>query len=169
MDIRVLNAQDTQAYRTIRLNALKNSPESFGSSYEEEAAFGLGRFTKRITKLNSCTFGAFEGHKLAGICNVSFQPRKKMNHRAELFSMYVEPECRGKGFGKALIERAIKSVLERKTVQQIYLTVVSSNQTAKSLYESFGFETYGIDRRAMRYNGNFYDHDLMVLFLKESE
>ena len=169
MDIRVLNAQDKQAYRTIRLNALKNSPESFGSSYEEEVAFDLDRFTKRITKPNSCTFGAFEGHKLGGICNVSFQPRKKMNHRADIFSMYVEPEFRGKGVGKALIERADKSALERKTVQQIYLTVVSSNQKAKSLYESFGFKTYGVDRRAMRYNGNFYDHDLMVLFLKESE
>ncbi|MFW6263568.1 MAG: N-acetyltransferase family protein [Thermotogota bacterium] len=169
MEIRVLNEQDTQVYRTIRLNALKNSPESFGSSYEEEAAFGVERFTKRITKPNSYTFGVFKENNLAGICNISFQPRKKMNHRADIFSMYVEPEFRGKGIGKALIEIAIKSAGERKNVQQIYLTVVSSNQTAKSMYESFGFKTYGVDRRAMRYNGTFYDHDLMVLFLKESE
>lgn len=168
MNIRVLNEQDTQAYRTIRLNALKNSPESFGSSYEEEAAFDVERFTKRITKPNSTTFGVFDGNNLAGICNVSFQPRKKMNHRADIFSMYVEPEFRGKGFGKALIESAIKRACERKTIRQIYLTVVSSNKKAKSLYESFGFKTYGIDRQAMRYNGIFYDHELMVLFLKDS-
>jgi len=165
----VLNEQDTQAYRTVRLNALKNSPESFGSSYEEEAAFEVERFTNRITKPNSTTFGAFEVNQLVGICNLSFQPRKKMNHRAEIFSMYVEPEFRRKGIGKALIERAIKSARERNTVQQIYLTVVSSNKTAKALYESLGFKTYGIDRQAMRYNGIFYDHDLMVLFLKEGE
>ncbi len=169
MNIRVLKEQDTQVYRTIRLNALKNSPESFGSSYEEEAAFEVERFTKRITKPNSYTFGAFEEKQLAGICNISFQPRKKMNHRAELFSMYVEPDFRSKGIGKALIERTIQSAHERKTVQQIYLTVVSSNKTAKSMYDSFGFKTYGIDRQAMRYNCKFYDHELMVLFIKDSE
>ena len=167
MEIKVLNEQNTQTYRTIRLNALRNNPESFGSSYEEEAAFDVEQFTKRITKPNSYTFGAFVEKRLAGICNISFQPRKKMNHRAELFSMYVEPDFRGKGIGKALVERAIHSAHERKTVQQIYLTVVSSNKTAKLMYESFGFKTYGIDRQAMRYNSKFYDHELMVLFIRE--
>lgn len=167
MYIRVLKASDTQAYRTIRLNALKNSPKSFGSSYEEELAFEVNKFTNRITKPNSQTFGAFEESQLTGICNLSFQPRKKMHHRAEIFSMYVEPDFRGKGIGKALIEKAIKEASEKKTVRQIYLTVVSSNEAAKSLYQSLGFQTYGVDRQAMRYKGEFYDHELMVLFLKE--
>jgi len=167
LNIRVLNAQDTQVYRTIRLNALKNSPTSFGSSYEEESAFAVKRFTNRIAKPNSQTFGAFEESQLVGICNLSFQPRKKMGHRAEIFSMYVEPNFRGKGIGKALMTRAVKRALEKETIRQIYLTVVRSNQAAKTLYASFGFQTYGVDRQALQYKGEFYDFELMVLFLKK--
>lgn len=163
MEIRVLNEQDTQAYRTIRLNALKNSPESFGSSYEEEADFTDERFLQRLIKPNSFTYGAFEEDQLVGICLLAFQPRKKMNHRAEIFSMYIEPDFRSKGVGKKLIMQAIKAAHERKTVEQIYLTVVSSNKVAKALYISLGFKTYGIDKRAMRYKDVYYDHELMAL------
>jgi RimJ/RimL family protein N-acetyltransferase len=45
------------------------------------------------------------------------------------------------------------------------LTVVSDNHPAKRLYESLGFETYGVERRALKYNGQYYDEDLMVLWL----
>ncbi len=169
LNIRVLNEKDTQAYRTIRLNALINNPEAFGSSYEEEAAFEPARFTHRLTNPKSQTFGAFEGEQLGGICNISFQPRKKMRHRAEIFSMYVEPAFRGKGVGRLLIETCLQAARMRPHVRQVYLTVVSSNQTAKALYTSFGFKTYGVDQMAMFYNDRFYDHDLMVLHIPQSE
>ena len=167
MYIRVLNETDTQAYRTIRLNALLNNPEAFGSSFDEEAAFDLSRFSHRLSNPKSLTFGAFKGEDLGGICNISFQPRQKMKHRAEIFSIYVEPLNRGKGVGRMLIEHVLQAARRRTQVQQVYLTVVSSNQTAKALYTSFGFETYGVDQRAMFYNNRFYDHDLMVLYLKD--
>ncbi|HPF16846.1 MAG TPA: GNAT family N-acetyltransferase [Thermotogota bacterium] len=169
MNIRVLNESDTQAYRTIRLNALINNPEAFGSSYEEESAFEIARFTHRLTNPRSQTYGAFEGERLGGICNISFQPRKKMRHRADIFSMYVEPAFRGKGVGRQLIETVLMAARMRPHVRQVYLTVVSSNQTAKVLYTSFGFKTYGVDQMAMFHNDRFFDHDLMVLYLKQSE
>jgi hypothetical protein len=36
MDIRLLKPEDAEEYRKIRLEALKNNPESFTSSFEEE-------------------------------------------------------------------------------------------------------------------------------------
>jgi len=167
LEIKVLTEHDAEIYRTIRLNALLNSPESFGSSYEEELEFPLERFLQRISKPNSNTYGAFSEGQLIGICNLVFQPRKKMNHRADIYSMYVEPDFRNKGIGKRLIQQAIKTAQQSDRIEQIYLTVVSSNKVAKSLYISFGFKSYGIDKRAMKHNGLFLDHELMVLFIRE--
>lgn len=48
-------------------------------------------------------------------------------------------------------------------LEQIKLTVVSENHPAKKLYKSLGFEVYGIERNALKFNGQYYDEDLMVL------
>ena len=47
----------------------------------------------------------------------------------------------------------------------IHLGVESTNKRAKSLYASFGFETYGIEKQAIFFNGEYFDEDLMGLQL----
>ena len=167
MKLRVLVRTDLDAFREIRLNALKNNPESFGSSYEEELAFSNAKFIKRLENENARSFGAFENEELLGFCTLMFQPRKKMNHRADIYSMYVEPHMRKKGIGRMLATKAIETACENRKVEQIYLTVVSTNESAKALYKSLGFKIFGIEERAMKYEGNYYDHELMVLFLRD--
>ena len=48
--------------------------------------------------------------------------------------MYVSPEKRGSGIGKALVREAIKKAKELKDVEQVYLTVITTNEPAKKLY-----------------------------------
>lgn len=40
---------------------------------------------------------------------------------------------------------------------------MSDNIFAKKLYNSLGFEVYGVERNALKYNGQYFDEDLMVL------
>ena len=47
----------------------------------------------------------------------------------------------------------------------IHLGVESTNKRAKSLYASFGFETYGIEELAIFVDGEYFDEDLMALKL----
>jgi ribosomal protein S18 acetylase RimI-like enzyme len=96
-----------------------------------------------------------------------FQPRKKMDHRADIYAMYVEPHMQKKGVGRMLVTKAIETARENEKIEQIYLTVVSTNESAKALYKSLGFKTFGIEERAMKYEGVYYNHELMVLFLKD--
>ena len=46
------------------------------------------------------------------------------------------------------------------------MTVVDTNAAAKRLYETFGFKTYGVEKRAMKYNGAYFDHVLMVFIIE---
>ncbi len=57
----------------------------------------------------------------------------------------------------------IKKAKNCNGVEQIKLTVVSENGTAKKLYKSLGFEVYGVERNALKFNGKYFDEELMVL------
>ncbi len=79
--------------------------------------------------------------------------------------MYVSPAYRGKGIGKELMLEVIKKAQQLSDIEQLQLTVVSTNQSAKQLYTSLGFSEYGHEKRALKADGVYYDEDHMVLFL----
>ena len=61
---------------------------------------------------------------------------------AEIADLAVAPEARRRGIGRALLDRAL-SELERTGVRAVYLEVRESNQAARTLYESSGFDLVG--------------------------
>lgn len=68
VSIRLLQPSDAQAYRDLRLEALRSSPEAFGSSYEEEALLALETIEARIPSSGpNAIFGAFADQALVGM------------------------------------------------------------------------------------------------------
>lgn len=59
MEIRFLNIQDVVVYRELRLQALRDSPTAFGSSYEEESCFSLTDFAARLRPHDNSANGIF--------------------------------------------------------------------------------------------------------------
>lgn len=165
MEIRQLGAQDAEQYRVIRLEGLRVNPEAFGSSYEEEMLYTEDEYRVRLKSVSAFTYGAFNGDSLVGAVTLVPEGKRKMRHRANIYAMYVTPEMRGSGVGKSLIKAAIHKAAELKCIEQIYLTVVASNEPAKRLYSSLGFKVFGLDSRALRIGDTYYDEELMVLFL----
>lgn len=163
--IRRLVATDAENYHVLRLEALQNSPESFGSTYEEEKDQPVDKYRKRFESQESFTFGAFENRKLIGIITLVKEQRVKLRHRTTIVAMYVSPRRRGLGVGMALMKEAIMRAKELEGVEQVYLTVVTTNKSAKKLYNSLGFEIFGTEKRALKLNDSYFDEDLMVLFL----
>ncbi|MDP4172175.1 MAG: GNAT family N-acetyltransferase, partial [Bacillota bacterium] len=92
------------------------------------------------------------------------EQKLKLKHRASIFAMYVTPAKRGCGVAKCLIEHAINKAKENHEIEQLYLSVTATNEAAKKLYSSFGFEAYGHDKRALKVNNKYLDEDYMVLY-----
>lgn len=166
MQIKRLRPQDAGDYYGIRLEALKMNPEAFAASYMEEKRQVADKYKGRFGNDDSFTFGAFDDDGLIGTVTLIPEKLLKLNHRATIVAMYVKPEKRGNGVAKQLIEEAITTARKLKGIEQIHLTVVSSNKAANRLYASFGFETYGIEKNSLKVDGTYYDEELMVLFLK---
>lgn len=167
MNIRVLGESDAHLYQQLRLSSLKVNPEAFGSTFEREAEFTIETVVDRIkpTK-DKFVLGAFDARgTLVGIVTFMREAGLKTAHKGNVYGMYVAPEMRGRGLAKLLMLELIVLAKACDGLEQVNLTVVSNNDSAKKLYESVGFEVYGLERNALKFNGQYYDEDLMVLKL----
>ncbi|MGM0750810.1 MAG: GNAT family N-acetyltransferase [Bacillota bacterium] len=167
MDIQLLNENHAEAYWQLRLEMLQQSPSSFGGSYEEAIARPnpIEVTAGRLVQKGSYTFGCFVDGKLVGAVTLVREGTLKMKHKASIFAMYVAPAHRGEGFARRLIQTAITQAKEEDGIEQVMITVVTTNETAKGLYQSCGFKPYGTEKRALKYNDEYFDEELMVLFL----
>ena len=62
--------------------------------------------------------------------------------------------------GRLLLEAALE--LAAQSVELVQLVVVKDNEPAVRLYESVGFEAYGLEQRALKIDGRYYDDILMA-------
>ena len=169
MEVRILTEADGEAFWNIRLRALRDDPESFGSSYEEILERGIAGATqslrKRDTAPDDVTFGAFDGETLVGIAGFRREEEVKKRHKGVIWGMYVPREMRGKGIGKALLQAAIAYAKTLPQLEQINLSVVLTSREARQLFISLGFEPYGLERHALKLHDRYFDHELMTLHL----
>jgi len=61
---------------------------------------------------------------------------------AEIADLAVAPEARRQGIGRALLS-GVLAELRAAAVRMVYLEVRESNRAARTLYESYGFESVG--------------------------
>ena len=158
------DAADVELYRDIRLEALRDSPEAFGSSFQAENAQPASWFSDRLG--GATILGAFRGSELVAIAGFAIQQGQKRAHKGLLWGMYVRPSARMGGVGRQLIEAILE--VARQHVELIQLTVVRDNARARRLYASLGFVDYGLESNALKQDGRYYDEVLMAKDLLEA-
>jgi GNAT superfamily N-acetyltransferase len=165
--VRALTAQDSVAFKTLRLEAISDSPSAVWPTWQEESARTEAETGARITQnATQVVFGAFSGETLAGIAGLRREALVQVGHKATLWGVFVDRRHRQQGIARKLFS-CVKSHALETGVLQIHLCVNAGNMSAKSLYGSLGFVTFGVEPRAMQVDGKFYDEEHMVLRLDE--
>ena len=170
MIIRLLTTDDASSYLLLRLNALRDHPTAFSSSYEEECHTPLETIAERLSaKDDRAIFGAFNDEGLCGMAGIRREDMRKESHKANIWGVYVAPRARATGVGQKIISRALLFAEDDLKVIQVNLSVNSKNLAAIALYERMGFITFGFEKRYLMVNGEPQDEWHMVRFLDNIE
>jgi RimJ/RimL family protein N-acetyltransferase len=169
MELRTIDSTDAAAFKALRLAALRECPTAFSSSYEEECDIPLAESAQRLApNRDRAIFGAFDGGDLVATVGLQREDRRKLAHKAVIWGVYVAPSFRRRGVGRLLLERALAHARSMSDVLQVTLGVNTANTAAIRLYESLGFEQFGLERGFLRVDGVLYDELHMVLALTSS-
>jgi len=151
--IRHLAESDNETYFALWSYAIMEHASYFRiASDDTSTKFIPTRFTA-----DSFTLGAFSDSKLMGVVSVERDARKKMNHKALVFRMFVHPDAAGQGVGRQLLNHAILQMMQLATVRYLYLTVLASNIRAIHLYSSLGFKEFAREPGAVQIGAQFVD------------
>ncbi|MEM9214407.1 MAG: GNAT family N-acetyltransferase [Cyanobacteria bacterium P01_F01_bin.150] len=164
VSVRALTSADAEAYRSVRLSALREQPPAFGSLPEDEPH--LSETAVRLAQSDDrCFFGAFQSGQLIGIVRLCRYSAPNEKHRGYLAGLYVLPPFRCHGYGRALISEALSWAANAPGIRRVNLNVVTEQKAATRLYQSFGFRIYGTELETFSRDGKFYDEHLMTLAL----
>ena len=165
MLIRPLTGSDAAGYQPLRLRALREHPEAFAPAFEEEQQFSLETVATRLQQSSAERYvlGAFEREELTGLLHFRRWEGVKIQHRASIGGMYVPPECRGRGIGRALLLDAITRAHTLSGVEDLILAVTVGNERARALYLAVGFTAMAQEPRYLKIGEQYFDIEWMYL------
>ena len=160
--VRLLDFQDAERFKSLRLFAVDDSPTSIWPTRHEEMARSAEEIAARILPTSTqAVFRAFDGGVLVGITGVRRESLRQVNHKATIWGVFVSPSYRGRGIAQTLLSAATTHAAKEWDTIQLMLCVNAENLSVKKLYESHGFQTFGVEPRAMKVGDRFYDEEHM--------
>ena len=169
IEIRRLQSQDAAQFRELRLKALKDHPGSFNADYYEEAQKDLNYFTDKLSdewnREDDLIFGAFSNNLLIGTTGVCKQSKAKKKHSMLMWAVYVSPDYRGQKISESLVKTVINHVKTIPGIEKIDLQVEANNIPAKKVYQSLGFKSWGVEKKCLKHNDQYFDQEYMSLQL----
>jgi ribosomal protein S18 acetylase RimI-like enzyme len=147
MEFRTATVDDLPAIAKIFLRCWTISyksvlSESARDSFTPESAAELWRKSIELPE-DKQTLLLIDGKKAVAVFRIGSD--KDDSSRGHLFSLYVDPDSAGRGFGKGALKEAMKRNRDRGFIQMT-LWVFANNETANSLYTKNGFAPTGKSR-----------------------
>jgi GNAT superfamily N-acetyltransferase len=165
--LRTLTGGDATAFQSLRVRTLTEHPEAFGMDAETQQQKSLETIAQELgaSSEESYWLGAFDKTELVGMLMFARYRGSKLRHRAILGGMYVLPEARKHGIGKALLAETIERAKRLAGLEDVILAVTVGNEVAKRLYLLLGFKPLMLDPRFIKVGEQFYDIEWMTLKL----
>jgi ribosomal protein S18 acetylase RimI-like enzyme len=151
MHIAPLTPEHAMAYKALMLHAYEQAADSFTSTPQERALQPDSWWLNRVADPAglSVVWGAFSGQTLVGTVSLEFSARAKTRHKALVVAMFVHENCRGQGLARQLMQALVQHGMARQGLRLLQLEVTLGNAAAERLYQSLGFQAYGVEPMAV--------------------
>lgn len=148
-------------YKVLKLEALKNEPTAFISSYEdklkEQDTYWQQKAKQLFEGKTSIGFFAEVQNTLIGSMALNLNRESKAQHRATVVAAYVNPVYQGQGIATMLMEAIILEASKRPELIKLDLDVNTQNKKAINLYKKFGFQIVGTYHKDLKVEDKYYD------------
>ena len=142
--VRRFAANEWRVYRALRLHALRDAPDAFGSTLAREEAFPDDEWVQRLAKGADSPMDfpivAEDDSRPVGLAWVRIDPVDAKV--AELYQVWVDPTCRRRGVGRLVIDSALDWA-RSSGVRQMVLSVALGPSSALDFYRRLGFVEVG--------------------------
>jgi ribosomal protein S18 acetylase RimI-like enzyme len=170
MHIRLLSEHDVIPFQALRLRGLQETPYAFAVTSDEFQQESHPQMAEQLCVKGDpperVVLGAFgDEDTLIGMVGFFRESLSKLRHKATVWGMYVAPEKRGQGVGKRLLQDLLRRSATLPGLEQVHLTVVTTNEAAHHLYTTLGFRVYGLEPHAFKQGERYLDEELMLFSL----
>jgi ribosomal protein S18 acetylase RimI-like enzyme len=131
---RLLSEADWQVYRDLRLEALRESPDSFVDSYDEEAQYDEQSWRQRLRRARWLL--AERDGNAVGVAGLGAHDQDP--ETGEIFGLWVAPQSRGCRVAWSLVRAAAEQAMADGR-RRLYFWVGSDNGPAVAFASTFGF------------------------------
>jgi ribosomal protein S18 acetylase RimI-like enzyme len=139
--VRRLGAHEADVLRDVRLRALRDAPMAFGSTLAREERHAPEKWERRAAESATGERQAiFIAEPAAGMASGVIDTDDPA--LAHLYGMWVAPEARGSGAGKALVDAVVAWATDRGA-ERLTTSVTEGNAAAAALYTAAGFSDTG--------------------------
>ena len=132
-ELRRLGPDDWQVLRDIRLRALAESPDAFGSTLDRERDFDEKDWRRRLVRPVFAVLADDRPVAMAGAFTDG--------GRLQVWGMWTDPAHRGRGHARALLDALVGDAVDEG--RPVSLHVNTANSVARAAYESYGFVPTG--------------------------
>jgi RimJ/RimL family protein N-acetyltransferase len=136
--VRRVTSAEIPVLRTLRLEALSDTPDAFGSTYEREVARTSEEWQRWLSP--GVVFFLEADGAVAGM--VAGAPDKEDSSTVWLMAMWVRATLRGTPAAAELVS-AVKSLARELGAREVRLKVIDTNLRARRFYERTGFQLTG--------------------------
>lgn len=143
IDVLALHPDDWRLWRTLRRAALAEAPAAFGSTLADWSGAGdlERRWRGRLEDVALNLALTLDGKPVGMISATA--PEPDAEGIVEIISLWVAPEARGHGVGDEALRQVLAWARIEHPGSQVLLSVKTSNQPARLLYQRNGFTAAG--------------------------
>lgn len=142
--------------RDLRMRALRDAPDAFWATADEEAALSPAQWRARLERPVGVTVVAVVDGTDAGLAVGA--PHHDAPDDAGLYALWVAPGSRGRGVGDALVA-AVVAWARSAGHRRLRLEVADHNAHAVRLYERAGFIATGAQGRLPPPRDHLTEHE----------
>lgn len=153
------------------MQMLSDSPWAYSANPDDDVALDSAFLRSALAQSDNAIMAiesVDDSTSLIAAAGIHRVRNPKFSHRARLWGIFVSPDHRGRGLGRAVTSAALDLARTWNGVERVDVAVSDNSPAALHIYQSLGFIEWGREPESTRHDGKRYDEIFLSLRIERS-